>query len=49
MDALGGFPMNLTPELLDRLGKSVKVGDGDSITADLRLITPDDLRAVDPH
>jgi hypothetical protein len=37
----------LAPGVLDRLGKSVSVGDGDSITADIRLTNPDDLWAAD--
>ena len=43
-----GFPI-FPPEVLDRLGKSVSVGDGDSVTADLRLTTPADVRAADPN
>jgi hypothetical protein len=41
------IPALLAPGVLDRLGKSVSVGDGDSITADIRLTNPDDLWAAD--
>ena len=43
------LPGMLLPEVLEKLGKAVTVGEGVSATADLRLITRDDFLASDLH
>jgi hypothetical protein len=44
LTAMDMGPGMLLPEVFEKLGKAVTVGEGDSATAELRLTTRDDLR-----